>query len=43
MNGAGAPDTRAEVVTVSEMKKALVAAGLEVYRTRGEIIFLADR
>src|SRR5512132_4026641 len=43
MSGALAPDTRAEVVTVAEMKKALVAAGLEVYRTRGEIICLADR
>ncbi len=43
MSRAGAPDTRAEVVTVPEMKKALVAAGLEVYRTRGEIICLADR
>ena len=43
MSGAGAPDPRAEVVTVAEMKKALVAAGLEVYRTRGEVISLADR
>jgi len=43
MSGAPAPDARAEVVTVSAMKKALVAAGLEVYRTRGEIIGLADR
>jgi hypothetical protein len=43
MSEALAPDTRAEAVTVSEMKKALVAAGLEVYRTRGEIICLADR
>ncbi len=43
MSTAGAPGTRAEVVAVGEMKKALVAAGLEVYRTRGEIICLADR
>lgn len=43
MSGAPAPDPRAEAVTVPAMKKALVAAGLEVYRTRGEIICLADR
>ena len=43
MSGPFAPDARAEVVTVAEMKKALVAAGLEVYRTRGQVISLADR
>lgn len=43
MSGPFAPDARAEVVTVAEMKKALVAAGLEIYRTRGQVICLADR
>lgn len=43
MSGAPAPGARAEVVTVAEVKKALVAAGLEVYRTRGDVIWLADR
>jgi hypothetical protein len=43
MNRAEEPEARAPVVTVSETKKALVAAGLEVYRTRGEVIHLADR
>lgn len=43
MSGAGAPGARAEVVNVAAMKEALAAAGLEVYRTRGETICLADR
>ena len=29
--------------TVTELKKALVGAGFEVYRTRGDTIWLADR
>ena len=30
-------------MTAAETKKALIAAGLEIYRTRGEVIYLADR
>ena len=29
--------------TPAEIKKALVAAGLEIYRTRGEVVHLAER
>jgi len=29
--------------TVPEIKKALKEAGLELYRTRGDVVFLADR
>jgi hypothetical protein len=29
--------------TVLEIKKALKDAGLEIYRTRGEVVYLADR
>jgi hypothetical protein len=43
MSRAGAPAASAEAATVAEMKKALVAAGLEIYRTRGQVISLADR
>ncbi len=37
------PEARATIATTAETKKALVAAGLEVYRTRGALVFLADR
>lgn len=44
MNRASEPDVRAGLVaTVAETKKAIVAAGLEVYRARGEVVHLADR
>jgi hypothetical protein len=43
MNEASPPEARAALVTTAETKKALVGAGLEVYRTRGELVFLADR
>lgn len=29
--------------TSAEIKKAIVAAGLEVYRTRGDVVYLAER
>ena len=29
--------------TAAEIKKALKEAGLEVYRTRGDVVYLADR
>src|SRR5580693_8138474 len=29
--------------TASEIKKALKEAGLEIYRTRGDVVYLADR
>jgi hypothetical protein len=31
------------MATASEIKKALKEAGLEVYRTRGDVVYLADR
>jgi hypothetical protein len=31
------------MATAPEIKKALKEAGLEVYRTRGDVVFLADR
>lgn len=31
------------ITTIAEIKKALVAAGFEVYRTRGTEVFIADR
>ncbi len=31
------------VATTAEVKKALVAAGFELYRTRGQLVCLADR
>lgn len=43
MNRASEPEIRASSVNVAETKKALIAAGLEIYRTRGELIYLADR
>jgi hypothetical protein len=44
MSRASEPDARAGLVTtVAETKKAVVAAGLEVYRARGEVVHLADR
>jgi hypothetical protein len=44
MNRASEPDARAGLVTTAaETKKAIVAAGLEVYRARGEVVHLADR
>ncbi len=43
MNRASEPEASTSPVTVAETKKALIAAGLEIYRTRGEIIYLADR
>ncbi len=43
MSKAAAPAACAEAATVAEIKKALVAAGLEIYRTRGQVITLADR
>ena len=43
MSRAEEPAPRAAAVTAAEAKKALVAAGLEVYRTRGEVVHLADR
>ena len=43
MNRGSEPENKPPLATVAETKKALVAAGLEVYRTRGEVVFLADR
>ncbi len=43
MNRGSEPEIKAPLATIAETKKALVAAGLEVYRTRGEVVFLADR
>ena len=43
MNRGSEPETKPTSATTAETKKALVAAGLEVYRTRGEVVFLADR
>ena len=44
MSRASEPDAGAGLVTtVAETKKAIIAAGLEVYRARGEIVHLADR
>lgn len=43
MSRADEPDVRAAIATSAETKKAIVAAGLEVYRTRGDVIHLADR
>jgi hypothetical protein len=43
MNRGSEPEIKAALATTAETKKALIAAGLEVYRTRGEVVFLADR
>ena len=44
MSEAFPPEARAALVTTAaETKKALVVAGLEVYRSRGEVVYLADR
>jgi hypothetical protein len=43
MSRAEGPDAGVAAVTASETKKALVAAGFEVYRTRGDVVYLADR
>lgn len=43
MNRASEPEIKPILATAAETKKALVAAGLEVYRTRGDVVFLADR
>ena len=43
MNRASEPEAVTSPVTPAEAKKALIAAGLEIYRTRGEVVYLADR
>jgi hypothetical protein len=41
--GALADPARGATLTAADIKKALKEAGLEVYRTRGEVVYLADR
>ena len=43
MNRGSEGESKPTIATAAETKKALLAAGLEVYRTRGEVVFLADR
>jgi hypothetical protein len=43
MDRASDPEVAPSPVTAASAKKALIAAGLEIYRTRGEVVYLADR
>ena len=39
----GGPGTIGKMPTPAEVKKALISAGFEVYRTRGDVVHVAER